>query len=253
MLKIWRGLRLKLIGQGKLKKYTIYAIGEILLVMVGILLALQVNNWNEKKKEGRQEIDLLMRLNADLEQNLTEINELYEITTLRSQAKDSILYFLDNLNGNEDQLKMYLHEIQWIGGIFNYANTTYKYLESGGISVISNDILRSKITSIYEEDFRNIEVRRLGEINLINQRLKPVVHSQFIPSNITSKRFQMMNIEVLNYPKNPPELAKSQEFINALTELQEFALLRKIIQERTIEKLKGLISDIEKEVEELKK
>ena len=106
---------------------------------------------------------------------------------------------------------------------------------------------------MYEEDFINIEERRQGEYDIINQRLKPVVHRNFIPSKITSKRFQKMNIPVLNYPENPSELANSQEFINVLTELQEFAMLRKISQARTIERLKELISEIEKEVEELKK
>jgi hypothetical protein len=61
----------------------------------------------------------------------------------------------------------------------------------------------------------------------------------------------MLNIQVLNYPENPSEMANSQEFINILTELQAFAVLRRISQARTIEKLNGLISEIEKEVEEL--
>lgn len=253
MLKIWRRLRLKLIDNGNLKKYLIYAIGEILLVMVGILLALQVNNLNEKRKDRKQEIDLLIRLNSDLRLNLDEINHIYEITMLKSQAKDSILYFLNNLHENEDQLRNYLHEIQWLGGVFNYANTIYKYIESEGINVISNDDLRGKITTMYEDDFRNIEERRHGEYDIINLRLKPLVHRNFIPSKITARRFQMMDIQVLNYPKNPSELAKSQEFINILTELQEFAILRRIAQAKTIERLKELISEVEKEVEALKR
>lgn len=50
MLKFFREIREKLIVEGKLKRYLIYAIGEILLVMIGILLALQVNTWNENRK-----------------------------------------------------------------------------------------------------------------------------------------------------------------------------------------------------------
>ena len=47
MIKFFRKIRLQLLGEGKTAKYFKYAIGEILLVMIGILLALQVNNWNE--------------------------------------------------------------------------------------------------------------------------------------------------------------------------------------------------------------
>ena len=50
MLKFFRRIRRKLLNEGSLRKYLVYAIGEILLVMVGILLALQVNNWNEGRK-----------------------------------------------------------------------------------------------------------------------------------------------------------------------------------------------------------
>ena len=253
MLKFFRRIRRKLIDEGNLKRYLIYAIGEILLVMIGILLALQVNNWNEKRKGIEHEIKLLTQLNSDLKLNLNEINNFYETTILRSQAKDSILFLLNNRTNNNEQLKVYLHEIPYAGGIFNNANTTYNSIESGGINVISNEILRSKITTMYEEEFRNIEERRKIEYDIITQHLKPIVHSKFVPSKIASKRFPLNNLEVLNYPGNPSELTNNQKFINALTELQEFTSLRRISQARLMEKIKELILEIDKEIEELKK
>jgi len=51
MIKFFRRIRQKLITEGSLSKYLIYAIGEILLVVIGILIALQINNWNEKQKQ----------------------------------------------------------------------------------------------------------------------------------------------------------------------------------------------------------
>jgi hypothetical protein len=51
MIKFFLSLRQKLVDQGNLRKYLLYAIGEVLLVMIGILLALQVNNWNERRKD----------------------------------------------------------------------------------------------------------------------------------------------------------------------------------------------------------
>ena len=52
MIKFFKRIRQNLLLEGKTGKYLKYAIGEIVLVMIGILLALQVNNWNEKRKQG---------------------------------------------------------------------------------------------------------------------------------------------------------------------------------------------------------
>ena len=56
MLKFFRKIRQKLINEGNLKRYIIYAIGEIMLVMIGILLALQVNSWNDIRQAKIDEI-----------------------------------------------------------------------------------------------------------------------------------------------------------------------------------------------------
>jgi hypothetical protein len=53
MLKFFRRIRRGLLESGKFRNYTLYAIGEIALVVVGILIALQISNWNEQQKEGR--------------------------------------------------------------------------------------------------------------------------------------------------------------------------------------------------------
>ena len=75
MIKFFRRIRLKLIDEGNLKKYLVYAIGEILLVMIGILLALQVNNWNNIKEENIQAKKVLVALNSEFE--LTFIDDIW--------------------------------------------------------------------------------------------------------------------------------------------------------------------------------
>ena len=68
MLKFFRRIRRKLLNEDNLKKYLVYAFGEIFLVVIGILIALQVNNWNEKRKN-QQEVEILINL---LEKELSE-------------------------------------------------------------------------------------------------------------------------------------------------------------------------------------
>ena len=69
MIKFFRKIRQKLLSENKFGKYLKYAIGEILLVMIGILLALQVNNWNEKRRNKINEQFILNSLHQDFLHN----------------------------------------------------------------------------------------------------------------------------------------------------------------------------------------
>lgn len=67
MITLFRRLRQKLISSGSISKYLLYAIGEIMLVVIGILIALQVNNWNEERNRQNEEIHYLNALYKDFE------------------------------------------------------------------------------------------------------------------------------------------------------------------------------------------
>ena len=67
MIKFFRKIRQNLINEGKTTRYFKYAIGEIVLVVIGILIALQINNWNEARKATTQEITLLKNIQQDIE------------------------------------------------------------------------------------------------------------------------------------------------------------------------------------------
>lgn len=77
MLKFFRRIRQKLVREGNLKRYLIYAIGEILLVVIGILIALQVNNWNVERRENKTLISILenekISLAIEIEKEETQI------------------------------------------------------------------------------------------------------------------------------------------------------------------------------------
>ena len=75
MLKLFRELRRRLLAESKFKKYLLYAIGEIILVVIGILIALQINNWSETQKRNNEEQKLLTALIKDFNENKTRIEE----------------------------------------------------------------------------------------------------------------------------------------------------------------------------------
>lgn len=78
--KIFRKIRQKLLIQNKFSKYLLYAIGEIILVVIGILIALQINNWNEYQKERTSEQLLLSEIRDNLKYDLNDFEN--NITTL---------------------------------------------------------------------------------------------------------------------------------------------------------------------------
>lgn len=75
MLKFFRKIRQDLMGKNQRAKYLKYAIGEIALVVIGILIALQINNWNENRKTKLKEIEVLEAIQISLESDLISIIE----------------------------------------------------------------------------------------------------------------------------------------------------------------------------------
>ncbi|WP_455169912.1 DUF6090 family protein [Aegicerativicinus sediminis] len=77
MIKLFNRIREKSVSKGQFGKYLVYAIGEIFLVVIGILIALQVNNWNENQKEFQRSIKLLQNLKEELFQDSMYFNNVY--------------------------------------------------------------------------------------------------------------------------------------------------------------------------------
>lgn len=87
MLKFFRKIRLKLLGQGRFSQYLKYAFGEILLVMIGILLALQINNWNQGRLEQEKEVVLVKDLDEELYENQRYIQGRIRYLTERVEKR----------------------------------------------------------------------------------------------------------------------------------------------------------------------
>ena len=112
MIKFFRKIRYKLMNENKTGEYFKYAIGEILLVVVGILIALGINNWNEDRKAKQNEKVLLEKLKIENEFNL---NTLIEDIDYRQQLAPLYYSFMDYLSGDNlgstsDSLEYYMAE-----------------------------------------------------------------------------------------------------------------------------------------------
>ncbi|OIQ41889.1 MAG: hypothetical protein BM563_00840 [Bacteroidetes bacterium MedPE-SWsnd-G1] len=92
MIKFFRKIRQQLLSEGKTRKYFKYAIGEIVLVVIGILIALQINNWNEAKKSKTNVIQLMENVQKELILNINKANAIIA----KSIERDDILHKINN-------------------------------------------------------------------------------------------------------------------------------------------------------------
>ena len=161
MIKFFRQIRQQLLMENKSGKYLKYAIGEILLVMVGILLALQVNNWNELQKESTLEKEYLKGIRQDLQQDINQAS----LVIIPKIHKLNIIKFLEpnfNLDSiyitkNIDTVNINFIELFHRGDSFRSTMSSYNSLIADGKSnLIKNKNLFQKIQRIYDEQYLRI-------------------------------------------------------------------------------------------------
>jgi len=167
MIKFFRKIRQRLVAENKFTQYLIYALGEIVLVVVGILIALQINNWNEAQKDHAYEVKMLTEIVKGLE---TDKLNLLEHKAAYVKLKTTVDYFV-SLSGNHVLFHDSLYQRLWVlntGRYFQFNSGIYGALKSSGIDRISNDSLRNHLINFY--DFRLPVFENKMEHNTRNYR-----------------------------------------------------------------------------------
>lgn len=208
MIKFFRKIRQQLLTENKFSKYLIYAIGEIILVVIGILIALSINNWNEQSKESKLELEILIGLSNDLANNNVKIASMISSDSSIISGNQHLLTLLkDNDSHYNDSFEVSFGRINRYD-VFFPQSMAYESLKSKGFHTIKNDSLRTYIIELYDETyFINSHVRELksklytGSVEMMNKRL-------FTTKDINHK-----------VPNNFNELKKDTEFINTLSHI----------------------------------
>jgi hypothetical protein len=137
--------------ENKTGKYFKYAIGEIVLVVIGILIALQINNWNELRKTNNNQEKYLKLLKVESLNNLKEVNKNKDLVTNMHSSQLTLMNLFDS---NQDTLsESYLSKtiIKVINSTFSfdYENSTLSELKnSGELKNVRNDGLRKYLTAL---------------------------------------------------------------------------------------------------------
>ncbi|MFK5879162.1 MAG: DUF6090 family protein [Flavobacteriaceae bacterium] len=149
MIKYFRKIRQRLLTENKFSKYLLYAIGEILLVVIGILIALQINNQNDIRKARIKEIHYLKNIKTDLKINIFELDNYIKT---RKESIESANTIIEHIEG--EPIKD-IEEFNALGvPIYNWQkfhqnnNTFQELVGSGNLALISNDSIKNMLLNI---------------------------------------------------------------------------------------------------------
>ena len=153
MIKFFRPIRKRLLTENKTGKYLKYAIGEIVLVVIGILIALQINTWNEGRKSLKDETLYLTRLLSDNKQDISTFSRFIEELEKGNRTIEKFSIALKSTTISDSLLIYSANEYFKYGSIFpifSSSNSTFEDLSStGNLKVITNRSLRDSIVQHY--------------------------------------------------------------------------------------------------------
>jgi len=180
MIKFFRKIRQNLLMENKTGKYFKYAIGEILLVVIGILIALQVNNWNENRKLRNTEIGLLKELKGDLKASLDDLESDIKVVKETLKITDSIFKKLMIHKNEKSTEPISIRTSQLLNPILYPKLGAYEALQNYGINNISNEDLRGDITDFYQLQLTRITEVERSIIDFDAEELKPYIRDTSI-------------------------------------------------------------------------
>jgi len=210
VIKFFRRIRRKLIERGNLKSYLIYAIGEILLVVFGILIAFQINSWNDARKNKDLEKQYLTNINNEINASVVKLDESikFNVTTLTH-----IENILNHLEGNSPyssslDTSFYIYQY-FIVPELNF--TTYETIKNAGLNSINPTNLRLDISKLYEEDFSFLTNTIKGNEQQFFQNVMTQFHID---------HFKETSYLGTAHPNNYDTLKQNQKYRNILYKLK---------------------------------
>ena len=231
MIKFFCHIRQTLIMENKTSKYLKYAIGEIVLVMIGILLALQINNWNENRKIRAFEVKMLSEIRLELIRDTIYFNAIKERPTSANESIDKIIKFMDNGESENDSILKYINNSINLSFQFIYHKGAYESLKSVGFDKISNDTIRIMMTGIYDFD-----LPRAGNLIVSGEARSKLAMENNFP--------KLFKYEMEKTPRgNRPALRSRVDNLVENSDFIELIMYRKGYAMNSISRLNSIIRD----------
>ena len=190
-MKFFRSARKSLLTGNKITKYLKYAFGEIVLVVIGILIALYINNWNEIKKERIKEQAFLKEINLDFKSNKTQLDSIISYNKVSLHAGSRLLKIISTFDLKDPQRNdsnahfadsiSYYNPLVWRNKSFNPKNGAVEaLLNSSSFDLIKNDTLRRNLISRKDVLGDYLEEEKFA-VNFLTNEYRPWARKSFDP------------------------------------------------------------------------
>ena len=217
MLGFLRRIRRSLIEEGRLRKYLIYAIGEILLVMIGILLALQVNNWNIERVNRIEEAEIL----EGIEREFKGYRQALERSMLRDKQQRSamaaVLYSIEQGRWASDEMN--IDEALWYTIVAPTSDFGHgvrdAVAQSGRLELITDRVLREKL-SVWPSYFEELYDDELLGRNMVMDTLIPYLTSNGYPVS------KVLDFSMQSWPVGARSIAEDSAAVSRLLSDSQF-------------------------------
>jgi hypothetical protein len=149
MIKFFRKIRQNLLSEGKTGKYFKYAIGEIVLLVIGILVALQINNWNTRRIENQEERQIYLQIKNKIEDDKIEFERTNDINNYLSQQSEKANTLISNKNyGAIDTLAYLTIQLSQYSDFQRNGKLHENLINSGDIKLLQNQDIISQLQNL---------------------------------------------------------------------------------------------------------
>lgn len=217
MIKFFRKIRQQLLTENKFTKYLLYAIGEIALVVIGILIALQINNWNAQQKESTLELRYLLALSEEFNQNLIGIKAVDSLVLSQNRAaKELLKHTHPNIQSiTEEEFRTQFHiAFKEFYRFYPSTSVLQEMISSGHLAKLKNSLLKKELTNWllrldWLKEAEN-EVRTINTNVMNSFREKGNLRNQIV------RTISGLDLEQSNFASNNAQLLKEKSFENDL-------------------------------------
>lgn len=247
MINLFNKIRKQLLIEDKMGRYLKYAIGEIILVMVGILLALQVNTWNNNRELKREELKVLKSLKQEFIVNLKKFDKAYEFHLNRKKAIETM--------ANVNHWELSLDSLRSLNRTVNNNYTFDPFqgiynsvINSGKIELISNDSLKLKIARFQDliNDYKEEETNTMG---FVQQNVYPFQLDNYkLNFNLFFNVKQSSKEEQMEFKNNLIQLIESDKYKNMIVYIYNY--MAGIFEEGPVlrDEMQSIINLLESEI-----